>query len=190
MDKNKPDQLTHSQALAYALQFTESDLIANQAGILSDTQRSWLTENHRVLLWSFEAWGLFGIAFSLILTGIILLVAIPPFFLLSLLEFYLAYRLMAPLLRRHRNLGKDLAIGVVLTKAGAIQLTAQNTLMYGGQYQLRLEEQTFGVSVQSASTFKNGDPYRLYYLPVSNLLLSAEWLHADQPFHEDSDGQP
>jgi hypothetical protein len=31
-------------------------------------------------------------------------------------------------------------------------------------------------------SFKNGDPYRIYYAPATKLILSAEWLRDDSPF--------
>ena len=59
-----------------------------------------------------------------------------------------------------------------------------NALQNTAEYFLRVENMRFTIKQNAFLTFKNGDPYRLYYAPYSQQILSVEWLRDDNPFVE------
>jgi hypothetical protein len=182
MYKTKSQHLHHRYALAQALNFTDEDLIANQTGKLSDVQQQRLTQNHRSMVWSFEAVFMYGLAFCVLLIGIATLIIVP----LSLLCFYIAYHMSVPMLRKYQLLGRDLRAGEVHQIEGNIEIKLVNHRAYGLRYYILLGKERLSVHQTVALTFKNGDPYRLYYLPLSSTVLSVEWLSEKDLFDEDS----
>lgn len=54
-----------------------------------------------------------------------------------------------------------------------------NALQNTAEYFLRVENMRFTIKQNAFLTFKNGDPYRIYYAPHSKKILSVEWLRED-----------
>ncbi len=173
MDKPKK----HEDLLMAALNFTEADLEANQAGELSARQIAAL-EKRRGLMFM-------GVFVSMVVMALFFLIAsvMQPsydafvfyFFAVfpALLALYLAYNVY-----RSSSDTRERRSAVV---EGRVQLDVS-----GGQnsanFVLKLENKKFGLNKRQFLTFKSGDPYRVYYAPKSRRILSAEWLRDDAPF--------
>ena len=54
-------------------------------------------------------------------------------------------------------------------------------------YRASVDDWPFRISRQEFFAFKNGDPYRVYYIPGRNTIVSVEWLRDDDPFEEPND---
>lgn len=78
------------------------------------------------------------------------------------------------------RLNRDLQTPVSAVE-GRVELDARS-VENGGDYVVQVEEQKFKVRREAFFAFKNGDPYRLYYAPHSQTILSVDWLRDDQPF--------
>lgn len=169
----------HEHALANVLDYQDDDLIANQNGGLGTRQRQTLHLNFYrdllILCAGALTWFGFSIVISL-LTDAALAVAL---IICGLMLLNRSQRLI-PLWKLYR----DLRSGEVVSDEGVIHLVLQRGSSQG-EYSLQLDDHLFPVSQAALLTFKNGDPYRLYYLPKTKLLLSAEWLRDDQPFDEE-----
>ena len=173
MDKPKK----YEDLLMAALNFTEADLEANQAGALSARQVAALEQRRN--------WSFMGMIASIVVTALVFLIAsvmqpgddaivvailstIPIAFAIWLA--YTAYRY-----------GKDVAERHSAAVEGRVELD-----IGGGQNStnlaIKLENKKFRVNKRQFLTFKSGDPYRIYYAPRSKRVLSAEWLRDDAPF--------
>jgi hypothetical protein len=76
----------------------------------------------------------------------------------------------------HRALGSD-----VDAVEGLVNLRIKHHYLRPprSQYVIELEKLRFDTAHRIFLAFKNGDPYRIYYAPGSNTILSAEWLRND-----------
>ncbi|GEM_PF-3037745 len=63
---------------------------------------------------------------------------------------------------------------------GAVRLSLSDSGQGASNYKIRIGKQEFGVSKKKFLAIKNGDPYRIYYLPRSKKLLGIEWLYSDR----------
>jgi hypothetical protein len=52
------------------------------------------------------------------------------------------------------------------------------------QYSMAVGKMTFPIRKDVFLSFKNRDPYRVYYAPHSKQILSVEWLRNDNPFFD------
>lgn len=187
MNKTKSTSLKHQQSLEEALGFTEDDLIANQHGGLSDAQREKLTQNHRTYLWSLDAWYSYVMTFAVFACGVIFILATTIFPIWVIISAF-ALRILLRYLGKYYAFGRDLREGKVQRIEGPIQIQPATSEGNRG-YQIQIGQRSFFFYKSDVLIFKNGDPYAIYYLRTSSTFLSAEWLHAAQPFYEDSDGQ-
>ncbi len=106
MYKTKSQHLHHRYALAQALNFTDEDLIANQTGKLSDVQQQRLTQNHRSMVWSFEAVFMYGLAFCVLLIGIATLIIVPLSVFLHCVSYECPYVAKIPTVRAGSPCGR------------------------------------------------------------------------------------
>lgn len=177
MDKPKK----YEDLLMAALNFTEADLEANQAGELSARQIAAL-EKRRGLMFM-------GVFVSMVVMALFFLIAsvMQPsddatvfyFFTVfpALFTLYLAYNVY--------RYGKDIHDRRSAVVEGRVELDIS-----GGQnsanFAIKLENKKFRLNKRQFLTFKSGDPYRVYYAPKSRRILSAEWLRDDSPFVDQS----
>ena len=74
---------------------------------------------------------------------------------------------------KSRWLIEDLRENRILAAEGRVDLSIQGDY----DYFLLVEKQRFRLRKKDTFlTFKNGDPYRIYYTPRSRQILSVEWL--------------
>jgi hypothetical protein len=158
--------------LATALKFTEDDLLANQRGRISDTQRQaylppavsriaiYVVLGHAVLLL-----GIFGTIAVIVnkpaMWGVLLIVSG-----LALLPFFVS---RGEFLRRP-VVQDDVARGKVASVCGMVELPYENN-----RYGLRIENTTFNnLTLKVWGAFSPQKTYCIYYLPQSQIILSAE----------------
>ena len=173
MDKPKK----YEDLLMAALDFTEADLEANQAGELSARQIKAL-EKRRGLMFM-------GVFASIVVMALFFLLAsvMQPsddafvfyFFAVfpALLAIYLAYNVY-----RSSSDTRERRSAVVEGRVALDVSGGQNS----ANFAIKLENKKFRLNKRQFLTFKNGDPYRVYYAPRSKRILSAEWLRDDAPF--------
>jgi hypothetical protein len=89
--------------------------------------------------------------------------------------------------RNRDDLRHDLKASRVEMREGPIRLDMERVGRDSVIWKLMIGDQEFEVSSVVFLAFKNDDPYRVYYLPHSRRLLSAEWLR-DLPL-ETGDGK-
>lgn len=192
-DKTK-HSTKYQPTLSHALQFTESDLTANQQGFITTGQVDFLK---RHLIWK-------GCSFILIsVTSLVVLLVIEYNLIVGgsqqrdeALQFYglaiffliagffgliaLGY-LFVDVLDVYRDI-KERRIAAAEGWANLNIYNYRAGLKYHEpKYRLNISDQRFVVDQKTFLAFKNNDPYRLHYAPRSKILLSAEWLR-DDPF--------
>ncbi|MCU0499991.1 MAG: hypothetical protein MUF87_21780 [Anaerolineae bacterium] len=172
--------LKHEQRLAQALGFTSDDLEFNQNGIINSTQLDDLrrTLTHKLL----ENAGI-----AVVVT---LVLGIGTFLVrdyLRLAPWLLSLIVMGPALLIgyslwqwwwiYRYLRRDQREQTAKTISGRITLTS-NRLADDQHlaYSLTIGDHAFPISETVFLTFKNGDPYQIYYAPHTHRILSAVWL--------------
>lgn len=144
------------------LNFTLDDLEDNRGGRLSETQRALLRKS---IAAEKDRSSVGGMLFGLFVGGVVmLLVGLPA-------------RLLGALDARKRQ--RDAEANEVRQISGRIRLDMKDKL-----YTLTViepeQETTFMISKEQFLAFKNGEPYTLYYLPHSRMILAAEWLNAEE----------
>jgi hypothetical protein len=104
---------------------------------------------------------------------------VPPFLIgaLGLGACYIRYR------RKVRPLSADLRENKVASVEGRAELSLERK---GGgiNYTLAVGALRFPIGKNAFLSFKNRDPYCVYYAPHSRRILSVEWLRNDNPFIE------
>lgn len=187
--KHKPE---YQQMLSDTFDFTDQDLAANQQGVISPRQVELLQRKrrHSGLITLFSAvvliiMGGIGLMFVLLL---------PPFgVILMLFLIYAGYQVW----KRWSALERDLREGLVAQVEGLINLDIRQSTRTTGtssrqryetviRYFVRVGNIKLRVDRPMFFAFKNGDPYRIYYLPRYKHIVSVEWLNAraDNPFME------
>lgn len=168
----------HEEVLMAALEYTEDDLAANQSGALSAGQVVALQQRR-----TRQARNLVVMCALVIALASFVALAWPlaalPMLLLTLLFIGIATLNGGRAIRR---MTRDLGAGVADVE-GRIELDARSA-ENGGEYYVQLDACKFKVRREAFFAFKNRDPYRIYYAPHSQLILSVEWLRDDQPFAE------
>lgn len=170
--KNKPESLKHPQVLAQALHFSEDDLILNQEGIIGVNQSRQLDkqfERKLLIIFGPVVFGVFLIVIAILHPEL----GIGGF---ALFVFFLAVVNLQRLIH-FLKWYRDYRSRQIVTAEGLIELK-----IWQQGYTIQLGDLSFHLNSKAAFAFKNGDPYRLYYLPESLTLLSAEWLRDDQLF--------
>jgi hypothetical protein len=162
-----------------ALKFDADDLAANEAGALSPAQVTRLRRRRRGQDDGFSAFGavtMFAAAFMLLFVNFSPLV---PFIFIPLL--LLAFGVFVGI--NAWRINNDLRDGVRAAE-GRVQLIVGKGGERGTIFYVEVEGQKFRLNREAFLAFKNGDPYRVYYVPHSKLILSVEWLRDDDPFAE------
>jgi hypothetical protein len=167
---NKQKPLKYEEMLEDAFAFDVDSLRHNAQGQLSHHQRMKLKsrfQNNSILL--FFAVMAFIAALTLIRVGAVAYIVM----LISLVGG-------GVLALQSLRLTSDLNANDIETIEGRIHLDVQS----GGQnsvvYQLQIGDMKFTLNKKKFLALKNGDPYRIYYLPSSKRILSVEWLYSDE----------
>lgn len=92
-------------------------------------------------------------------------------FILSLFSGLLGYHAY--------KMRQDLKHDHIEVVEGRVQLDIASNGQYGNSYKLHIGEISFNIHKAQFFALKNGDPYRVYYMPATKHILSLEWLYAD-----------
>lgn len=165
----------YEEVLMTALAFSEEDLATNEVGALSPHQVLDFQQRRNVQA---VIAGLYAIVFAFI--GLMMVTAprsVGPMLFLALLFSLLVFWIgrVAPW-----QLNSDLQAGVQSAE-GRIELEVRSA-ENGTAYFVKLDDRKFKVKKPAFLAFKNGDPYRIYYAPHSQTILSVDWLRDDDPF--------
>lgn len=156
--------------------FDEDDFNANQAGHLSRRQISSLksARNRSVTTFALLSVLLGFLAIVIVAAGFQTVGILPPLLagFLTVLAMYAVFG------RNAQSLLKDMNENRVAVVEGRVDLSL-NALQNTAEYFLRVENMRFTIKQNAFLTFKNGDPYRIYYAPRSKRILSVEWLRED-----------
>ncbi|HEX2908355.1 MAG TPA: hypothetical protein VHO69_15895 [Phototrophicaceae bacterium] len=179
MEKAKP-VINHQQMLMDVIRFNDEDLEANRDGYMTQRQRSRLNDER----------------FSFKLMGVLALVACPIFSIAAIIDGIQRHDTVASRVGiigliclvtagitlytwlRWRRFDRDLSKGEVAATQGLVRL-GMSDRSRSTTYMVTVDYVTLNISKRTFFTFKNGDPYCLYYTPYSRTLLSAEWLRED-----------
>ncbi|MBN1963802.1 MAG: hypothetical protein JW910_04090 [Anaerolineae bacterium] len=173
-------------ALARALGFTAHDLAANRDGYMSEAQRATLRRKRRdfVLegIGGFVVFGLLGLV--IIVAGLAAaseqrepllgLLLVGAFVTLSLFVFWTPTR---DTLRQARERWHDFQMDLDKRDVGRVSGTVRLEIEHQGRYtgfKLFIEGYEFAVSSEVLLAFKNGEPYHVYFAPLTLILLAAE----------------
>ena len=175
--KKKPANL-----LADALDFDDDDLYANYNGHLSARQRARLRRGRT------KSFAVFIVFLGLIgLFAYIAIATSTPIFVLGATTMYVflpfwavTRRLEIPVFGwvKASQILRDGLIGVV---EGPVRLD-----IHKKKYKLQIEFERFVIKKTAFLAFKNSDPYRIYFVPQTRTVLSAEWLYDAARYDEES----
>ena len=167
MEKRK---YTYGNELMEALRFTPEDLAFNQEGLLSETQRQYLFIQDRwirigliiVSMIALTAFAVWDVSFStklkiLFVPGVIIFPIWQKIY--GLWERYAGYM---------RSPYAEVVEGII-----QLDIDDRNRMF---QFKLRVQNMRFSLAKREFLAFKNREPYRIYYTPGYNRILSAEHL--------------
>ena len=166
----------YEDVLMTAIRFDEDDLAANASGTFSAGQLL-AFKNRRAAQTSVVT--LLGVIIALIMLLVAVNVANVLLLLLILAVFFIGFALLIggiPTLQ----ITRDLQQGVRAVE-GRVELDMTSS-QNGTFYVMKVEGKKFKVMKPTFLAFKNGDPYRIYYAPYTDTILSVEWLRDDNPF--------
>jgi hypothetical protein len=173
----KPKRPRSPYLITQETNFTHEELELNRHGYLSQDQRDRLAELGKY----YSNFARIIFATAAVVGVLPLCIWLHPFHdatagSLVLIIGFIAGLLVAALWLRIRALNADLKWGEVSAVEGVVKLETQNDAEYGPTYAVKIGDMRFRVGERVFCTFKNGDPYRIYYAPHSKTILSAEWL--------------
>ncbi|HEX2623451.1 MAG TPA: hypothetical protein VHL11_24990 [Phototrophicaceae bacterium] len=163
------------ELLSQVFQFDESDLEANREGKLTQQQLTRITsERYRNILW-------IGMVILAGLIVLFLLEVIPifslaaeytPFVMIGfgVLVSYRQFMLLLKLSRDSRERQINSVEGVIQLAVGGKDQTTDS---------LKIQDETFKLNRRQFFALKNHEPYTIYYLSNSRLIVSIEWLRDD-----------
>ncbi len=177
MDKPKK----YEDRLMDVLGFDEDDLAVNQAGNITASQLEALRNGYHK--WAARLLLVLVIALAYLFIFVLPAVASPDASIVgtcfsSLFAGVFGIVLTIGCWRKAGGYGRDLYERRLEIAEGRVQLSMKSAGR-SAQYVLEVGDQRFQVSQKALLTFKNGDPYRIYYAPCSKRILSAEWLRGD-----------
>lgn len=157
--------------LMVALGFSAEDLKANQTGIITDAQRTAIERDLDKKYQTFQIKFLIGLG---ILSVVYLVILRENIFSLTavLIGFGIAAIWSFP--RYRKQLSLETKSGLVEAIEGQVRL-----YMVSGnpmRCNIAVQNLTFGVSNDACRAFKHGAYYKIYFLPYSGRLMSAEKL--------------
>jgi hypothetical protein len=170
--ENKP---TEARSIS-VLGFTADDLAANRDGKISDSQKVYLRSYRLLQARAYFVFGLF----------LLLIAAVPGlryfrstvrdgYDLLGAVVFFAFALLLIGLgVNRWRRVQKDIQNGVVNNANGTARLHIKRAGRGHYEYKLRVEGQEFDLSKDTIAAFTEGQSYRVYYTPLSKVVLSSE----------------
>jgi hypothetical protein len=174
----------YEDALMTVIGFEEGDLEANAEGRISEAQTKRLlrVSRHMTAAWAIPLLGAI-VALTLCIGTMMPLVKVQASLCLTPIAILVAAGIVLAVIdgRRTMRLRDDLSKNRVAEVEGRVELSVLlrgRRLLYG----LRVGEERFSISKQTFLSFKNGDPYRVYYAPRAKRILSVEWLRDDNPF--------
>ncbi|MEQ8675640.1 MAG: hypothetical protein RLP44_00630 [Aggregatilineales bacterium] len=178
--------------IADVMNLSEADFAANEAGKLSDLQTRRL--QNRRLMWGLATAG----ALLMLLLGIVSLVVLLGigagsdggiFVVFGFVGFlWTALLWQMPLKWWHAN--QELQAGDVQQSEGRIRQNMSKVpigMVQPTKYYIEQGENKFEVSKDVFFTFKNGDPYTLYYTPKTKFLVGAQHIRTDDAFMPEDD---
>lgn len=158
------------------LNFTTDDLKANREGSVSDAQ----VEKHKPAEVSTLATYII-IGHAVVIAGLLGAIALitGEVALWVVLAIVLGLGLMPFVIMRNEGnirptVRADLERGTVKKTCGRAFVTSESSRSRGTRYQLYINELTLTLTAKQASAFVNEGMYCVYYLPLSQILLSAE----------------
>ena len=166
----------YEDVLMAAIRFDEADLAANEAGTFSAGQIL-AFKNRRAAQTSIVA--ILCTIIALIMLLVAVNVANVLFPLLVLAVVFGGFALLIggiPTLQ----ITRDLQQGVRAVE-GRVELDMTSS-QNGTFYVMKVAGKQFKVMKPTFLAFKNGDPYRIYYAPYTDTILSVAWLRDDNPF--------
>jgi hypothetical protein len=159
--------------LMNALSFTAGDLEVNKQGLLTEAQQGVLDRKRAVLVRNFLVYCLFvlgvvslfflaqktldslkitvGVGFGVVLLG-----------------------LFSPILFKWQKIGLDMREGIVHSVEGQVRLDIQPVFRGGAIMSLSVNGVEFRIPKEVLFAFQDHEPYKLYYVPLSKVLVSAE----------------
>jgi hypothetical protein len=174
MDKPKK----HEDVLMAAIGFDEDDLEPNRAGRLSDRQTAKLKRERGNDSFSFVAWLVAALVLMLIAALTTSTIVDLVSGAVALVMGFTALKHGIATVQTQRSLRR----GTVDAAEGRIRLDMKTRRQSNPTFYLYTEDRRFTVRKLLFLTLKSGDPYRIYYLPTSKRIISAEWLRDDSPF--------
>jgi len=159
--------------LMNALSFTAGDLEANQQGFLTEGQRSVLNRQRTALVRQY----LWSCLFVLVVVGLFFLTQKPLDSLALTVGFgcgAVMLGLSTPILSKWQKIGLDLRKGIVHSVEGQVSLNIQSIFRGGTIMSLSINRVNFRIRKEVLFAFQNHEYYKLYYVPRSKVLVSAE----------------
>ncbi len=159
--------------LMNALSFTAGDLEANQQGFLTEAQQGVLDRKRAVLLRN-------CLLYCLFVLGVVSLFFLSQKTLDSLtLTIGVGFGvvllgLFSPLLFKRQQIGLDMRAGIVQSVEGQVRLDIQPLFRGGAILSLTVNGVKFRIPKEVLFAFQNHEDYKLYYVPLSKVLVSAE----------------
>ncbi|MEZ4669305.1 MAG: hypothetical protein R3E39_15475 [Anaerolineae bacterium] len=161
----KPKKLKPSDVLMDAIGFHKEDLTLNQLGKLSNHQKQAILRKRNIWLVVLAIWCpvFIIVLIASLRAGLPIGREIGPLILVVLLGLFCGSEVLV--------IHNDAKNGRAKRVKGPITLSINNN-----HFQMTIDKQEFIVKKHIFLAFKNGDPYRIYYNPRDNRILSAEWL--------------
>jgi|SRR5579859_48221 len=159
--------------LMNALSFTAGDLVANKQGLLTEAQQGVLDRKRAVLVRNFLVYCLFVIGVvSLFFLGQKTLdsrtITLGVGFGVVLLGLF------SPILFKWQKIGLDMREGIVHSVEGQVRLDIQPVFRGGAIMSLTVNGVKFRIPKEVLFAFQNDEDYKIYYVPLSKVLVSAE----------------
>jgi hypothetical protein len=161
------------------LRFTEDDVAANQAGILSDEQEARMRQQQSRLL-SVGAATFIG---AVLLATVFLFIGqrnqTIVLTIIGVLLTLVNALWVGSVARQWMRLNADLRENKVDVLDGKLERVLRPT-RYGQNYLVRIAEQDFAVDKETFKAFQHEAPYRFYRTPHTRTLLSVEQTNTPQ----------
>jgi hypothetical protein len=169
------EKLKTGNPLMEVFSFTESDLERNRVGFLGEQQQEQMKNqfSNSASLYSgvYAIAGVFGFLVLITLASTQISYKAAGIWIGLLVLVVLGLRVLIRNLRQ--PLEDDLKDGRVRIAEGVVKLDIDQN---GSGYSLLIGDQTFSLTTKMFLAFKNLEPYRVYYLPYTRTIVSAEWL--------------
>ena len=165
----------YEERLMETFDFSEDDLDVNRMGQLSRRQAVRLNKQRQTQVLGATGILIVGIFTVLVIFGVVSAARMTYQALSTLAGLSLFFLLPSWIIwSRASKLINDLQRNRVAIIEGLVDLSVQG--VQTANYLLHVGDTSFTVKQKMFLAFKNGDPYRIYYTPHSQQILSVEWL--------------